>query len=188
MSNWPLNEVKRKIAELAKSGVGGIKLLEVLANGSSCAPIECDQLDFKRQVNDNALGIAETCRDVAAFYNMYGGFIIVGVAENDNETFEVVGATVGFDVESIKNKLKDFTGERVLVTQEMCTWSLSPTESVQLFILNIPARNSDDRPISFLKDGPAKGTKGKLIFVKGEIPIRIGDETTSGHGAKVMEI
>ncbi len=188
MGNWPLTEVKLKIAVLAKSGVGGTKLLEVLANGSSCAPTECDQLDFKRQVNDDEIGIAETCRDVAAFYNMYGGFIVVGVAENGNETFEVVGATTGFEVERIKNKLKDFTGERVLITQEACTWTVSPNDSVQVFVLNIPARSSDDPPIAFLKDGPAKGAKGKRIFEKGEIPIRIGDETTTALGAKVVEI
>ena len=82
MSNWPLAEVRMKIAKLAWSGVGGINLLQALADGSSCAPTECDQLDFKRQVNDDDIGLAETCRDIAAFHNMYGGFIVVGVAEN----------------------------------------------------------------------------------------------------------
>lgn len=188
MSNWPLAEVRMKIAKLAWSGVGGINLLQALADGSSCAPTECDQLDFKRQVNDDDIGLAETCRDIAAFHNMYGGFIVVGVAENGNETFELVGASAGFDVEQIKNKLKDITGERILVTQESCTWKISPVSLVQVFVLNIPARNSADPPIAFLKDGPGKGLKGKRIFEKGEIPIREGDETTTARGAKVMEI
>lgn len=188
MTNWPLAEVKLKIAELAKSGVGGIKLLEVLARGSSCAPTECDQLDYKQEVNDNDLGIAETCRDVAAFHNMHGGFIIVGVAEKDNETFEVVGAKAGFDVERIKSKLKDFTDRRVLITQEACNWSVSPNNSVQVFVLNIPARNSGEQPLEFQKDGPGKGTKSKPIFKKQEIPIRIGDETTTARGSKVNDI
>ena len=188
MSNWPLTEVRIKIAELARSGVGGFKLLEVLADGSACAPTECDQLDFKRQVNEDDIGIAETCRDIAAFHNMYGGFIVVGVAENGNETFELVGATAGFDVERIKNKLKDLTGERVLVTQESCTWELSPNNLVQVFVLSIPARNRENPPIAFLKDGPGKGPKGKRIFEKDEIPIREGDETTTARGAKVVEI
>jgi len=188
MSNWPLTEIRIKIAKLAQSGVGGVKLLEVLANGSSCAPTECDQLDFKRQVNDDDIGVAETCRDIAAFHNMYGGFIVVGVAENGNETFELVGASVGFDVEKIKNKLKDLTGERVLVTQEVCTWSISPISSIQIFVLNIPARGSGSPPIAFLKDGPGKGPKGRRIFEKGDIPIREGDETTTARGARVVEI
>lgn len=188
MKNWPLSEVKIKIAELAQSGMGGNKLLEVVAKGSSCAPTECDQLDFKRQVNEDDIGLAETCRDIAAFYNMYGGYIVVGIAEHGNETFEVVGATVGFDVERIKNKLKDFSGERVLVTQEACNWAISPNNSVQVFILNIPARGAEDPPIAFLKDGPGKGGKGRLVFKKGEIPIREGDETTTAQGVKVVEI
>lgn len=188
MSNWPLSEVRVQIAELARSGAGGVKLLELLAKGSSCAPTECDQLDFKRQVNDDEIGLAETCRDIAAFYNMYGGYIVVGVAENDNETFEVVGATAGFDVERIKNKLKDLTGERVLISQEVCAWKVSPTDVVQVFVLNIPARRAEDSPISFLKDGPGKGARGKRIFEKDEIPIREGDETTTARGAKVVEI
>jgi DNA-binding MarR family transcriptional regulator len=188
MSNWPLSEVRMKIAELAHCGVGGTKLLEVLARGSLCAPTECDQLDFKRQVNEDEIGLAETCRDVAAFYNMYGGYIVVGIEEHGNETFEVIGAAAGFDVERIKNKLKDFTGERVLVTQEACTWAVSPNNLVQVFVLNIPARRSEDHPIAFLKDGPGKGSKGKRIFEKGEIPIREGDETTTARGAKVVEI
>ena len=116
MSSWALTEVRVKIAELARSGTGGSKLVELVANGSACAPMECDQLDFKRQVSDDEIGVAETCRDIAAFHNMYGGFIVAGVAEKDNESFEIVGATVGFDVERIKNKLKDLTGERVLIT------------------------------------------------------------------------
>lgn len=188
MINWPLTEVKINIAKLAKSGVGGITLLEVLASGRLCAPTECDQLDYKLQVNDDEIGIAETCRDIAAFYNMYGGFIVVGVAENGNETFELVGASAGFDVEKIKNKLKDYTGERVLITQEACTWVISPNNLVQVFVLNIPARNSGNPPISFLKDGPGKGQRGKRIFEKSEIPIREGDETTIARGARVREI
>lgn len=188
MSNWPLSEVRTKIAEFARSGVGGDKLLKVIAHGNTCAPIECDQLDFKRQVNDDEIGIAETCRDVAAFFNMYGGYIIVGVKENGNETFEVIGAETGFDIERIKNKIKDFTGERVLITQQKCGWQIAPKHVVQLFILNIPGRGRKVSPLSFSKDGPCKGIKGKPIFLKGDIPIREGDETTTARGQKVMEI
>lgn len=188
MSSWALTEVRVKIAELARSGVGGRKLIELVANGSACAPIECDQLDFKRQVSHDEIGIAETCRDIAAFHNMYGGFIVAGVAEKDNERFEIVGATEGFDVESIKNRLKDLTGERILITQESCSREISPGTEVQVFILNVPARHGDNPPISFLKDGPGKGQKGKRIFEKGDIPIREGDETTAARGAKVVEI
>ena len=188
MSSWALTEVRVKIAELARSGTGGSKLVELVANGSACAPMECDQLDFKRQVSDDEIGVAETCRDIAAFHNMYGGFIVAGVAEKDNESFEIVGATVGFDVERIKNKLKDLTGERVLITQESCTREISPGKVVQIFVLNVPARHGDNPPIAFLKDGPGKEPKGKRIFEKGEIPIREGDETTTARGAKVVEI
>jgi tetratricopeptide (TPR) repeat protein len=188
MSNWPLTEVRIKIAELARSGVGGLKLLQALATGRSCAPVECDQLDFKRQVNEDEIGVAESCRDIAAFYNTYGGFIVVGVAENENETFEVVGATAGFDIEKIKNKLKDFTGERILVTQESCHWEAEPGRNVQLHVLFVPVRAANSPPIAFLKDGPGKGVKGKRLFEKGEIPIREGDETVIARGAKVVEI
>ena len=190
MNNWPLIEIRKKIAELVQNGSGGVKLLEMLANGSSCAPAECDQLDFKRQVNEDDIAQAETCRDVAAFYNMYGGFIIVGIKENENEIFEVVGTTTGFDVDCIKNKLKDFTGERILISQQECQWELSPNNFVKIFILNIPPRVHSTTPISFSKDGPGKGAKGvnKRIFEKGDIPIRVGDETTTARGAKVMEI
>lgn len=188
MTNWPLSEVRVKIAELARSGLGGTKLLEVLAKGSACAPTECDQLDFKRQVNDDEIGLAETCRDITAFYNMYGGYIVVGIAEHGNETFEVVGATAGFDIERVKNKLKDLTGERILITQETCDWTISSGNKVQVFVLNIPARRSEDCPLSFLKDGPGKGAKGKRIFEKDEIPIREGDETITARGARVVEI
>lgn len=188
MSDWPLAEIRLRIAELARSGQGGFGLLEAIANGSSCAPTECDQLDYKLKINDDEVGLAETCRDIAAFYNMYGGYIVVGIAEHGNETFEVVGAETGFDVDRIKNKLKDFIGERVLITQEACAWAISPAESVQVFVLNIPARSSEDRPVAFLKDGPGKGAKGRRIFEKDEIPIREGDETTTARGAKVVEI
>lgn len=188
MNNWPIADIKVKIAELAKSGVGGLKLLEILAKGSSCASVECDQLDYKRQINDDEIGIAETCRDIAAFYNMYGGFIVVGVAEQGNETFEVIGASSGFDIERLKNKLKDLTGERILITQEACNWEITTDNWIQIYVLNIPARGVGDRPIAFLKDGPAKGHKGKRLFEKDEIPIREGDETTTARGAKVMEI
>lgn len=188
MSNWPLAEVRINIAKLACSGAGGVKLLEVIAKGGLCAPIECDQLDFKRQVNDDDIALAEACRDIAAFHNMYGGFIVVGVAEIGNETFEIVGASSGFDVEKIKNKLKDFTGERVLITQEACNWVICADNSVQIFVLNIPARVSGSPPVTFLKDGPGKGAKGRRIFEKGDIPIREGDETTTARGAKVVEV
>lgn len=163
-------------------------MLTLLAHGNTCAPIECDQLDFKRQVNSDEIGLAETCRDVAGFFNMYGGYIIAGIKELGNETFEVIGADEGFDIERIKNKIRDFTGERVLITQQVCGWEIAPSQVVQLFILNIPARGRKVCPLSFLKDGPPKGIKGKPIFLKGDIPIREGDETTTARGQKVLEI
>ncbi|MFG0787067.1 DUF3297 family protein [Delftia tsuruhatensis] len=186
--NWHILDIRKQIANFVHSGVGGSKLLEVIAEGGQCAPLECDQLDYKRQINDDDLALAEICRDVTAFYNMYGGYIVVGVQEHENETFEIVGASRGFDIDRLKNKLKDVTGERLLVTQEECEWPLPGGEIVAIYILNIPSRNLNSPPISFIKDGPGKGLKGKRIFEKNDIPIRENDETTIARGAKVVEI
>jgi hypothetical protein len=162
--------------------------MSLVAVDGACAPLEGDLLDYKREFGRDDVGIAELCRDIVAMHNTYGGYLVLGVAQDAHERFEVVGGCEAVDVELLKNKVRDYTDERILVTQSHCSITTRTRETSSIYVLHIPPRQGEDEPVRFVKDGPGKGSKGRPVFLRGDIVFRSADETRSARGAEVMEI
>lgn len=186
--NWDGSTIKRELAKLASAGSLGQRIVDLVAKDGLCAPIESEQLDYKRHCSGDDIGMAELCLDVVALHNTYGGYIVMGVAEGPQESFELVGCTEPVDIERLKNKIRDFTDERILVTQAACQATSVDGAAVPLQVLYIPQRNAGDEPVHFVKDGPGKGHKGRRVFDRGDIFFREADECRLARGAKVVEI
>ena len=154
-----------------------------------CAPVEGDVLDYKEQVDiADSIGVAEICKDVVAFHNRFGGYLVLGVQELAAELFIVKGIDRPLDVELLKNKIRDFTGERIGVTQSILPVVTATALDVQIAIIYIPQRRSGARLVHFRKDGPGKGPKGSLVFRAEDVFYRESDESRRATAVKVFEI
>ena len=123
-----------------------------------------------------------------AFHNRYGGYLIVGVRELEFESFQVVGAPLPLDIELLKNKLREFTGERIGITQTVLVSHDIDGHEAPLNLLYIPPRHTGDRLVHFIKDGPAKPPKNAPVFRTGDLWYRESDECRHATANKVLEL
>lgn len=156
------------------------EILELILPGGRPLPQESLLWDFKRDLPDvtafeskdeyNA-ALHEIVKDVVAFYNSYGGFIIAGVDEKAPNP--LCGSSTKFNINDLNNRIEASTGANIT-----CVLSALPTKSMShekcnLTVIAVPKRAYDKDPVSFLKSAP--GFKGKRAFEKGSTYVRIRD-------------
>lgn len=185
---WATNELRRRLAELVEQGVAGQAVMDLLIEGSTCAPLEGDQLDYKLRCSADDIGVAEVCRDIVAMHNTYGGYLVFGIKEHDHDCFEVVGVEEPFDTERFKNKLRDFTGIRIPIQVAIAQSRDATGTPVDICVMLVPARLHGRPPLEFTKAGPGKPPKSRPVFEREDIVVRDGDETRCARGAKLQEI
>ncbi|NIE63199.1 RNA-binding domain-containing protein [Burkholderia sp. Ax-1719] len=114
--------------------------------------------------------MAEVMKDVAAFYNSFGGYIVAGVR---NSPRDIVGFSDGFDCDELNKRFLAVTGQQV----ECCfrTFTTRETADKAIGILFIPQRGYEKLPAQFGKDAPQKPS-GKRPYGKGDIYFRFADQ------------
>ncbi|WP_321797607.1 AAA family ATPase [Caballeronia sp. J97] len=114
--------------------------------------------------------MAEVMKDVAAFYNSFGGYIVAGVR---NSPRDIVGFSDGFDCDELNKRFLAATGQQV----ECCfrTFTTRETADRAVGILFIPQRGYEKLPAQFGKDAPEKPS-GKRPYGKGDIYFRFADQ------------
>ncbi len=126
--------------------------------------------DYKEFLSiDTAETKAELARDIAAFHNAEGGYIVIGIR---NGTWELVGcdetALRKIDQVNINNAIRPYVGDRVSISYRIC-W----VGGKALGLIYIPQRVG--RPVLMLKNGPE--IKKAPIFREGDLYVRTGDST-----------
>lgn len=115
--------------------------------------------------------VAEIVKDVAAFYNSYGGYIVIGVS---NSPKEIVGIDAEFDCDDLNKRVFAATGQAI----ECCYAKFniaSPAVQKTVGILFIPQRSDEQVPAQFAKDAPQKKS-GKKPYSRGDIYFRFSDQ------------
>lgn len=115
--------------------------------------------------------LAEVIKDVAAFFNSFGGYIVVGVK---NSPKEVVGMDGDFDCDDLNKRVFSATGRQI----ECCFKKFKIKDSVNskdIGLLFIPQREDGEVPAQFLKDAPLKKSS-KKPYSKGDIYFRFADQ------------
>ncbi len=137
--------------------------------------LEFPELPVGRKATEEELAehngaLAEIVKDVAAFYNSFGGYIVVGVRNSPKEFVGLVGE---FDCDELNKKVLAATGQQI----ECCYRKLQIDSGEQKMIglLFVPQRNDGDLPAQFLKDAPLKKS-GKKPYSKGDIYFRFADD------------
>lgn len=153
---------RRTLAKLIEEGALDARVLQnLLPHG--CALTDEDLFwDYKETLpllatsptkdekDEYAYKMGETVKDVVSFYNMYGGYLIIGVRDGDKT---LCGFDREFDVNDLCKKIQGAT--RVTIDVK---FRLLPNEEGQggetVGVLFIPRRPPNCDPVQFLKDAP----------------------------------
>lgn len=123
------------------------------------------------QKSEYAAKMAEVVKDVVAFHNTYGGYLIVGVRDSD---YRVVGHSKPFDENDLAKKILGAT--RVSIDVKYRSHVLPDVEgSPAVGVLMIPKRSRSSDPVQFLKDA-VQSKNGRKAFQSNDIYMRSREE------------
>ncbi|SOZ56757.1 putative ATPase AAA [Cupriavidus taiwanensis] len=187
--DWSVEEIKKKVSELANQGRLSSDVLNLICKDGVCAPVEFELLDYKEDFDNSPYGKGKLILRVVSFFNSFGGYLIFGVRETESELrFDVVGANpVGLDVESIKASIKEYTGERIQISAMSLDAVRADGILVKLWLLHIPQRPQSTPPLHFLKDGPGNDRK-KPVFTRDSVYCRRADECVEAKGPRILDL
>jgi tetratricopeptide (TPR) repeat protein len=115
--------------------------------------------------------LAEVMKDVASFYNSYGGYLVIGISDNPRA---VTGFSKYFDCDELNKRIKGATRHEI-----GCMFAIHDVsvhqEVKKVGLLFVPQRPDNVPPAQFNKDAPASAT-GKKEYLKGDIYLRQSDE------------
>ena len=121
-----------------------------------------------------ALEIAELIKDVVAFYNSYGGYIVAGVDQYADAP--LIGCdnlnARGFTVEKLNEQLKSYTKSRIECRFARHTIT-SPSGPKEIGLLVVPMRPASSPVVRMARGAPE--VKNKASYAKNAIFARIGD-------------
>jgi hypothetical protein len=161
--------------EVFKAIVGGAldtTLLGRLLPGGIPFSNETELWDYKRQLpskgeTEYSRDMAEVVKDVVAFHNTYGGYLVVGVS---NEPRELVGYDSAFDCDELNKHVFQATNRQV-----RCRYETFDVDRFTVGLLLIPQR-VESTPVIFVRDAPA-GPKNSRAFQKGKVFYRRDGES-----------
>lgn len=162
-----VSEVVAQLHKCASNGLLDSSLLTYIVNNE--IPLnECEVLDFKQQLPSSDLEYAKTIRDLIAFYNSYGGFLVFGIAETTKDrSFNIVGLSeTKINIAKLRDMIHNYLGTNLRTTVKSIRASNSNLEVVW-----IEKRLGRDAPLKFIKNGP-EYKPGKPCFKRSEIVFR----------------
>lgn len=123
------------------------------------------------QKKQRDLAMASLMKDVAAFYNTHGGYILVGI---DDASRQIQGWSHAFDCDEFNRRLQAATRHSIQCSYQAIPYELPDGEQI-VGILHIPRRHDDLEPAQFLRDAP-ENTNGYRAYRRQDIYFRQGDE------------
>lgn len=139
--------------------------------------LELPQLSGTGKSSDEELAtlrgeMCEIIKDAVAFYNSYGGYILIGVR---NSPREIVGFNGNFDCDELNKRIAAATGESIECFFRNFSVKNTQQEKVTLGMLFVPQRPDDRVPAQFLKDA-AQRKGGKKAYSRNDIYFRSDDQ------------
>ena len=164
---WQTQQICKQLAQHIIDGVSGRAVADLILKDGKCAPVEGDVLDYKEQVDlRDSICVAEVCKDIVAFHNRFGGYLVLGVKELAAERFVVKGIEEPLDVELLKNKIRDFTGERISVIQSILPAIDAAASQVEIAIIYIRKGVAARGWFIFERTALARGLRVALFFAR----------------------
>jgi tetratricopeptide (TPR) repeat protein len=114
--------------------------------------------------------MSQIVKDAVAFYNSYGGYLVIGVKDGDRS---VCGFDGSFDANDLCKKIEGATRTSIDVKYRTIDCS-TPHGSHTFGLLYIPSRPKKIPPVQFLKDAPV--SLGKKAYSANDIFMRSREE------------
>lgn len=173
----PIQSVRARIAGYVENGDLSIDVVESLYDGSAFVPSEGYLFDYKQNWPESKAELCKYVRHVAAFHNVFGGYIFFGVHEVEADTTFRPCATDEpvIDIKQFKDILREYLNVPIEVT--IRTHAIKSDAGEQMFVtlMHIPKRAVAHEPNSARKD--LNNDKGKSVLKSGEIYMRDGDNS-----------
>jgi hypothetical protein len=162
-----MTEVVARLHQCVASGSLDQHILDELKDGSVKVG-ECEVLDFKQQVPEGDFEYAKVIRDLVAFHNSFGGFLVFGVKEVERDrVFEVVGVEPGkLNIAKLRDMARSYLGKDLRISAQTIA-----SANANLEIIWVAKRSQGELPARFVKNGPEEKPK-QLAFKKGDIVFR----------------
>lgn len=166
-----------KLARLLAEGVVDKRVVELLLPLGSPLPDEDQYWDFKTSLpettpkggakRESEAEFAALIKDVVAFHNVSGGYLVIGVRDGDKD---VVGWDKPFDAGDLAKRVQGVTRRSIDVK-----FRSHKIGDVDVGLLMIPPRERGAEPVQFLKSAP-ENSFGKRAFEANDIYLRSRDE------------
>lgn len=162
-----IGHLKSKISGAVQRGSTGEDVLACLkVDDSRLINKESELWDYKLTLGSTKLALAEFVRDVISFYNSYGGYLIVGVADGG----EIRGCE-DLNLQQCNQAVRNYSGIDISL-------SITRFQVGELFVqvVFIPQRPDADVPLPVSKNGPDVDNR-KPLFNPGDIFFRSTDNS-----------
>lgn len=163
-------EISRRITEEDF----GRKVVELLIPNGVPLTTESELWDFKKEFvgepKDHAVEKQkkhEILKDVIAFHNAFGGYLIAGIDEK--EAHSLVGTEETVDIGQINDLIETYTSGRF-----KCFCQVHMYHNKRVVLIHIPKRTPGADPVFFIKT--PKGLINKIPYNKNDIYIRAHDK------------
>jgi hypothetical protein len=177
-----------KLAELLKDGAVDERVLDLVIPNGVPLPDEDQFWDYKEQLpvldishspkDSKELLDVELCKlikDVIAFYNVNGGYLIIGVRDADKS---ITGWDQAFDAADLSKRIFGYTRESIDLKYRVVSYA-----QAKIGVLFIPERPTQKDPAQFVKAAPADAA-GKRAFQANDIYLRARDECRRATSAE----
>lgn len=183
MPNDSVFQRRLNLEKLLQEGALDGRVLDVIVPDGKPLPDEDFLWDFKSELpvlkqpspsDDEKLAystkMAEIVKDAVSFYNMYGGYLIVGVRDSDKS---ICGFRGNFDVNDLCKKIHAAT--KVTIDAKFRLIDSDALLGQKFGILFVPMRPLDSPPCQFQKDAPTNPL-GKKAYAASDFYLRSREE------------
>lgn len=174
-------ETEGYLAQLLLNGEFGDRVVDLILPDGQLHSYECEIWDYKREFpkipgekgedkNQNEAEICEFIKDIASFHNSYGGYILIGIDESDDNFHlnEII-----LDIGVLNDKLSSYLSS-VPVVRYYSFRRTRHGKSIPLGLVFIQKRDTSSPVVKFKKN--AKGEFGKRAFNKNDVYGRFKDK------------
>jgi hypothetical protein len=183
------------ISALVQEGAIDERVLSQLFRQGSAIGDEAVLWDFKRELpvppaqkinqalsEKYDLEFSEIVKDSVAFYNTFGGYLVVGV---DDTTRKVIGFDKSFDTADLNKRIQGATGSNIETVYRLVNLQIDGKAYI-LGLLFIPKRSENFRPAQFKKSAPRSET-GKVAYNQNDIYFRQRDSCKPAVTSEELE-
>jgi hypothetical protein len=168
---------RRRLTALLREGAVDSRVLEVIVPGGDPLPDEDQFWDYKESLPVPSRGdaqpaefnakLAHVIKDIVSFYNINGGYLVIGVRDKDRTA---IGWKGDFDAADVAKRISGYTRANIDVK-----YRLVEHFGVTYGLVFIPERPPSQEPVQFLKSAP-EDEKGRKAFSANDIYLRARDE------------